>query len=719
MRIEMLPGNAMVPQDPENPKSEETGTSQDGGGFAAVIQAVAAAGDAQHGCGITAIREPQEGEEAFRDAAENPAPAPFPWQAENHSLRLEPQTGKGMAVNTRADHAFPAPCLQPGPLPAASVSGPASIAPEHDLIHSAADPAGRGLETEVKADPSLEALAGTPADPDTSLSAAKSPVCPVQPVLVPDDRAAADLSPDPARAKTVDASAQNAIPTSIPWDAFSDAPGRPVVRDAMSASARPYPRANAPVEIASPCVSPSLGTGRTSTTGTAELHEDPNPGPVSSPESILPAPRDIGTSAGSAVIGQQAPRLVSALAESALFSSPTGIARNDAIPAESPLPRLSRTTDPDACDPAEVTASSATIGQRASETAAGTALSAISASNPAEDCIASQFQDESRAAGRDGIARGIQPGARRGQRRDLTEMEPRTLRQPLMPSRMATAVLEIFASARTRESGSYSGFLTSPGLEGKISGKEAPDGRSPENPDPGSASPEPTRNVREDSESARQMLLRFQSVRSPQTETQIYGVSRASEHSGLTSVKSWAGGIPAGTEASMPEFRALSALLTPKPSTAPQEPDFLTQLVERIRMQVQSGESILKIQLKPSSLGRIEIKAETSGSGVVATIIAESTSVKSYLENNLHILQQGFQDQGLKIERIQVAVHDGAWHQQASQGSHDSHPGGWRRGESGDAGRLAESGARPGEDLLLDAQALAVLGPNSTFHTIA
>lgn len=745
MRIEILPGNAVASQDPENPKPEEAGASRDGGGFAAVIQAVAAAGNERQGGRITAVDEPQGGEESCRDAAGNAASTSLSWQAGNPLFRLEADTGIGMAGIARAAPDLPASFLQPALLPAAGVTEQIPNVPEHNLIHSTSASAVMVLETDRKGDVSLRSSADATTPPDAAPAAAESRARPDQQAPAPDGRAAVDLSSDREWVRTADVSARIATPASTLFEARSDAPARPPAAPSVSRlapagspgaeppgssevlpqpltsgatpanhvvwstiQAHPWPCSRADVAFENPA------PGVSSSVRTAESQEDANSGPAFAPESTPSAQRDTSAGVGAAVAGDQALRLVSATADTALSPSASGSVLEDANPAESPLPVRVCATGTGACEPTEEISLSVAIGQRASEARTGATLPAKPASNPAEAGIALQFQEEGGAAGRDGIRREIGPGTRLGQMPDLTEMEARASRQPFIPFRMAGTALEISSSARPRDSDTYCGLLTFPAREAKFSGTDAPDGKFPETPDTGSETP--GRAVRQDSEPDRHLPFRFRPVGSSQSETDVWGVVRPSGHTGF---KSGGGGLAVGMEAPMPEFRAPSELMTPKPPTAPQEPDFLTQLVERIRMQVQSGESILKIQLKPSSLGRIEIKAETSGNGVLATIVAESPTVKSYLENNLHILQQGFEDQGLKIERIQVAVQESTWQQQASQGSHDPRPGGGRRGESGDAIPLATGDAVLAEDLLLDAQALAVLGPNSTFHTIA
>jgi flagellar hook-length control protein FliK len=115
----------------------------------------------------------------------------------------------------------------------------------------------------------------------------------------------------------------------------------------------------------------------------------------------------------------------------------------------------------------------------------------------------------------------------------------------------------------------------------------------------------------------------------------------------------------------------------------------------------------------------MEIKAETTVSGVAATILTESTSVKNYLEHNLHILQQSFLDQGLKIDRIQVAVQEGFWPHHSSSGNQESHAGTGQQEEADPTVWPSERVERTVEELALDAHTLALMSPHRTFHTVA
>jgi len=208
-------------------------------------------------------------------------------------------------------------------------------------------------------------------------------------------------------------------------------------------------------------------------------------------------------------------------------------------------------------------------------------------------------------------------------------------------------------------------------------------------------------------------------VRANASMAAIHAALRPVQHSApMTSIPGATGAqLPVHTAAA--EIKALAALLAPKSAAPFQAPDFLSQLAARMQMQLRDGESMMRIQLKPSTLGRMEIRAETTVSGVAATILTESPSVKNYLEHNLHILQQSFQDQGLKIDRIQVAVQEGFWPQHPPSGNQESRSGAGQQEEADPTVWRGEPVERTVEELALDAHTLALMSPHRTFHTVA
>jgi flagellar hook-length control protein FliK len=144
-----------------------------------------------------------------------------------------------------------------------------------------------------------------------------------------------------------------------------------------------------------------------------------------------------------------------------------------------------------------------------------------------------------------------------------------------------------------------------------------------------------------------------------------------------------------------------------------------------MRAQLESGQGSIRIQLKPEHLGRVEIRAESAASGVVARIVAESSDVKRHLEANLHLLETSLRDHGLRVDRIEVALSDGFDAMRSGAGSQSGwserghHGGGAQASEPGGARRETDAPADVSEPVAATDPVVLPRRPNSTFHTIA
>jgi hypothetical protein len=161
---------------------------------------------------------------------------------------------------------------------------------------------------------------------------------------------------------------------------------------------------------------------------------------------------------------------------------------------------------------------------------------------------------------------------------------------------------------------------------------------------------------------------------------------------------------------------------SPAQSSTPHAPEFVLQLADQIHIQIRDGKGEIRIQLKPDSLGRLEIRAENTIHGVAVRISTESSAVKSYLENNLQLLQQTLQDQGLKIDRIHIVVQD-AFDSQSSSGftAQFGHTGSGQNGKEPQfsSGKSGLSPVNPIEEGVLDPASWLALNPNNRFYTVA
>ena len=86
--------------------------------------------------------------------------------------------------------------------------------------------------------------------------------------------------------------------------------------------------------------------------------------------------------------------------------------------------------------------------------------------------------------------------------------------------------------------------------------------------------------------------------------------------------------------------------------------DFVVELAGRIQAQIRGGREMIRIQLHPEELGKLEIRAESGRDGIVARIAAESVNVKKLLESNIQNLQQTLESRGLKVDRLHIVVEE-------------------------------------------------------------
>jgi hypothetical protein len=167
-----------------------------------------------------------------------------------------------------------------------------------------------------------------------------------------------------------------------------------------------------------------------------------------------------------------------------------------------------------------------------------------------------------------------------------------------------------------------------------------------------------------------------------------------------------------------PDIRAVSSPRQVATSSPARNTDFIIQLAERIRAEAGNGGEGIRIQLKPANLGRVEISAESGAAGLVARIVTESGAVRQFLEGNVQILEQALQDQGLRVERIDIVMQE-SLDLRPSTGNQHSGQGAGHASGGPDPQSSQARGVREEDGIVLDPATLVALGPNSTFHTVA
>lgn len=165
------------------------------------------------------------------------------------------------------------------------------------------------------------------------------------------------------------------------------------------------------------------------------------------------------------------------------------------------------------------------------------------------------------------------------------------------------------------------------------------------------------------------------------------------------------GGFQTNNMAAVPNFhqQVQQASSVAETQAVPQEtqPDFDVprQIVDQARL-IRSGEDTeMVIRLKPEHLGELTLRISVTGTGAVnASFHSDNVQVRAIIENSLVQLRQDLNDQGLKVDQVEVfsGLPDGQLPQGQGQQAWQEQ----RRGmASGNSRRSAEDYADEAEDL--------------------
>lgn len=84
--------------------------------------------------------------------------------------------------------------------------------------------------------------------------------------------------------------------------------------------------------------------------------------------------------------------------------------------------------------------------------------------------------------------------------------------------------------------------------------------------------------------------------------------------------------------------------------------NIVRQLVDAIKVNVNSSFSEMELQLQPENLGKLNLVIASRDGIITAQFMAENDVVKSAIENQIVMLKDNFEQQGLKVEAVEVMV---------------------------------------------------------------
>ncbi len=98
--------------------------------------------------------------------------------------------------------------------------------------------------------------------------------------------------------------------------------------------------------------------------------------------------------------------------------------------------------------------------------------------------------------------------------------------------------------------------------------------------------------------------------------------------------------------------------------------DIINQITEYMKISVKPDMTSMEMQLHPQSLGTLNVMIETAKDGnIIAKFTTADATVKAAIESQIATLQQKFDEQGVKVNAIEVTVQSHAFEQNLQQGN--------------------------------------------------
>jgi len=98
--------------------------------------------------------------------------------------------------------------------------------------------------------------------------------------------------------------------------------------------------------------------------------------------------------------------------------------------------------------------------------------------------------------------------------------------------------------------------------------------------------------------------------------------------------------------------------------TQPETNQIMDQIVEYMKINIRPETQELEMQLHPASLGTVHVQLAAKDGVITAQFAAQNETVKAVLETQLIQLKEQFEEQGIKVEAVEVTVANHAYGQQ-------------------------------------------------------
>lgn len=100
--------------------------------------------------------------------------------------------------------------------------------------------------------------------------------------------------------------------------------------------------------------------------------------------------------------------------------------------------------------------------------------------------------------------------------------------------------------------------------------------------------------------------------------------------------------------------------------------DIINQIMDAVKVNISNDIQSMEIQLTPENLGKINLSVVAKDGMITASIVAQNEGVKNALESQLIMLKEQLDNQGIKVQEVEVTVASQGFNANTESGSGDN-----------------------------------------------
>lgn len=173
----------------------------------------------------------------------------------------------------------------------------------------------------------------------------------------------------------------------------------------------------------------------------------------------------------------------------------------------------------------------------------------------------------------------------------------------------------------------------------------------------------------EDTTSQKEILIRVDKTSSGMTENSGLSDNTSSKDNQAktelpTPIENFVNNLVAATNDDNQNFTTLV-------TSVRQMQDITNQVVEQIKVTIKPEQTSMELQLNPDNLGKLTLAVSEKNGVLTAHFTAQTEIAKEAIESQMQVLKENLNNQGLKVESIEVTVSDFSFNQSNQAGAQE------------------------------------------------